>query len=549
MLFIKNIYTICIFAIFLSVVDISMVHALSPTDIIVVYNQNMPDSKEVAEYYAEKRNIPVSNLVGVDVTKSESIHRVDYNKKLIDPLRNTVKTLQLSGHEPAILLVYGIPLRITDNSKPKLDRRYEEFTYNKVVEYRGLVLKQGRQLASLIERMPIDKVIQGKQNIESLQTKELIKSIKGTILNASEYLSNIAPVAAEIETYSKVVSLLFRMEGMAPLVNDVKNQIASMDSEEKFLFLSKNNLLKFNSILSRQLTEIRFRGFTREKALEVSTIIRMVNGVIGELLFWDSQHNNRKVENTSASVDSELTLLLIDDFQLSNWLINPFLKKYSKVPGIEFIRRKTIMVCRLDAPSTDMAKRMVDDAVEIEESGLGGKVYIDARGMDDTKQNSYSRYDKHLRNLHSIIKSKSSLPVVLDNEPGLFPKKSCADAALYAGWYSLAKYVDAFEWKKGAVAFHIASSEASTLRQEGSQVWCKRMIEEGVAATLGPVSEPYLGSFPLPDVFFPLLMTGKLTLLETYFKSIPFISWRIILIGDPLYTPFKKNPAIDLDDL
>ena len=46
-----------------------------------------------------------------------------------------------------------------------------------------------------------------------------------------------------------------------------------------------------------------------------------------------------------------------------------------------------------------------------------------------------------------------------------------------------------------------------------------------------------------------MLMSGKLTLLETYFRSTPHISWRLIVIGDPLYTPFKNNPAIDLDSL
>jgi hypothetical protein len=75
-------------------------------------------------------------------------------------------------------------------------------------------------------------------------------------------------------------------------------------------------------------------------------------------------------------------------------------------------------------------------------------------------------------------------------------------------------------------------------------VWCKRMLEEGVAATLGPVTEPYLFSFPLPDLFFPLLMTGKATLLEVYFLTVPQVSWMQILIGDPLYQPFKNNPAI-----
>jgi uncharacterized protein (TIGR03790 family) len=133
--------------------------------------------------------------------------------------------------------------------------------------------------------------------------------------------------------------------------------------------------------------------------------------------------------------------------------------------------------------------------------------------------------------------------VVLDLRPGLFLRGSCPQAALYCGWYSLRKYVPSCTWQRGAVAYHVASGEATTLRKPGSQVWCKRMLEEGVAATLGPVAEPYLTAFPLPDDFFPLLMTGKLSLLEVYFRTIPHLSWQMVLIGDPLYKPFQHNPA------
>ena len=73
------------------------------------------------------------------------------------------------------------------------------------------------------------------------------------------------------------------------------------------------------------------------------------------------------------------------------------------------------------------------------------------------------------------------------------------------------------------------------------------MLEKGVAATLGPVKEPYLQSFPLPDLFFPLLMTGQYPLIEVYYRTTPYLSWRQVLIGDPLYTPFKHRPAIDPD--
>jgi uncharacterized protein (TIGR03790 family) len=187
----------------------------------------------------------------------------------------------------------------------------------------------------------------------------------------------------------------------------------------------------------------------------------------------------------------------------------------------------------------------VDDALEVEKTGLSGVFYLDARGLKgQAAPGSFVWFDQHLLHLAGLLKKYSEMKVVLDTQPAVFPPGSCPDAALYCGWYSLATYVPAFKWNQGAVGYHVASAEATTLKKPGAQVWCKRMLEEGVAATLGPVAEPYLVSFPLPDQFFPLLMTGRLTLLETYFLTVPQVSWMQILIGDPLYQPFKNHPAI-----
>ena len=45
------------------------------------------------------------------------------------------------------------------------------------------------------------------------------------------------------------------------------------------------------------------------------------------------------------------------------------------------------------------------------------------------------------------------------------------------------------------------------------------LLIDGVVGTLGPVAEPYLQSFPTADEFFPLLLTGKLTLAEVYWRT------------------------------
>ena len=66
------------------------------------------------------------------------------------------------------------------------------------------------------------------------------------------------------------------------------------------------------------------------------------------------------------------------------------------------------------------------------------------------------------------------------------------------------------------------------------------MLEKGAAATIGPVGEPYVDAFPPPELFFSFLTAGR-NLVESYFFSLPHLSWKMVLIGDPLYRPFARQ--------
>lgn len=115
--------------------------------------------------------------------------------------------------------------------------------------------------------------------------------------------------------------------------------------------------------------------------------------------------------------------------------------------------------------------------------------------------------------------------------------------------HSLRKYVDAFDFVPGAIACHIASFEAASLKSPGETGWCKNLLDDGAAATLGPVAEPYLQAFPLATDFFGLLLTGRFTLVECYAASIPFNSWMLMLLGDPLYQPFAAHPYLTVEQV
>jgi uncharacterized protein (TIGR03790 family) len=280
-----------------------------------------------------------------------------------------------------------------------------------------------------------------------------------------------------------------------------------------------------------------------ERDAMVLAILERIGGLLGSIEWLDQQLNVVVQNETGASFDSELALVMWpDDYQLLRWQPNYLRPHYenSQLPNVY----RTLMVARLDAPTLLLAKALVDTAIKVEAEGLRGKVYLDGRGiakLEDANQlpGSYGDFDRALLITAKGIEEQTELDVTLDTSPQLFQPGACPDAALYCGWYSLAKYVDAFDWKPGAVAYHLASSEAHTLRDPASHAWCKKLIEDGVCATIGPVYEPYLGSFPRPNEFFGLLLRGELSLVECYARTSPYNSWMMTLIGDPLYRPFK----------
>ncbi len=252
--------------------------------------------------------------------------------------------------------------------------------------------------------------------------------------------------------------------------------------------------------------------------------------------------NAKGVNDERASVDSEIALVLIKDYPLPGWQDNPYYIGFkNKKKSIE--KKDVLMVSRIDGPSDKIAKRIIDDSLIAEAKGLHGTVYFDAKWpvTNSIKTSEYAFYDKSIHHAAQRIKKSGLFTVVINDRIELFKQDECPDAAIYCGWYSLAKYIDSFSWQTGAIGYHIASSECYTLKAEKSRVWCKMMLENGIAATLGPVSEPYLRAFPLPEIFFGFLFDGHLTLAECYLVSIPFFSWKMVLIGDPLYRPFKAN--------
>jgi len=138
--------------------------------------------------------------------------------------------------------------------------------------------------------------------------------------------------------------------------------------------------------------------------------------------------------------------------------------------------------------------------------------------------------------------------VVFDDLPTIFPDAfPVSDCALYYGWYAgnIAGPFNqpGFKFVPGAVAAHIHSYSAATLRDENSG-WAGPLVSRGAAATVGNVYEPYLELTAHLDVLNDRLLHG-FTFAESVFMSSRVLSWMGVALGDPLYRPYLTWTQID----
>jgi uncharacterized protein (TIGR03790 family) len=233
-----------------------------------------------------------------------------------------------------------------------------------------------------------------------------------------------------------------------------------------------------------------------------------------------------------ASVDSELAMFGVEGVPTEGGLENKFHQSKRPISGADF--PFLILTARIDAPTYATCERMIKDAVETEKTGLWGMAYVDIA-------NKFPQGDQWLE---TVVKehAKTGIPTVVDRFNDTFPKNyPMTAAALYFGWYdwnvSGTFLNPRFKFRQGAVAMHLHSFSAEQLANPAKN-WSGPLLERGAAVTIGNVYEPYLHLTHDFGILQQNLLAGDCW-VEACWKAMPVTSWQGVVLGDPLYRPFK----------
>ena len=250
-----------------------------------------------------------------------------------------------------------------------------------------------------------------------------------------------------------------------------------------------------------------------------------------------------ELRRDDASVDSELAWLPL--LEANPRLTGPMVNWTYGVTNTALLNPTNgiLLVARLDGPSADIARGLVDKALQAERDGLWGRGYFDARGLART--NTLYLGDEWILTAAEIWRGLG-FDAFVDDRPDTFPSDfPMSQIAIYCGWYAsdvcgpLAQ--PEVEFMPGAFAYHLHSYSAANLRST-NQNWCGPLLAKGATCTMGCVDEPGLGFTPNVLAFLWRWSLDHFTYGEAAWAAQPAVSWQTTVIGDPLYCPFGKEP-------
>ncbi len=244
----------------------------------------------------------------------------------------------------------------------------------------------------------------------------------------------------------------------------------------------------------------------------------------------------------AASVDSELAALYQDlkgrPHQITGPLANPYFGKDVPFRHPQF---PIYLVARLTGYNFSDTRAMIDRAFQARNRGV---FVLDLKDHDLSDGNSWLKTASNFLPAGRVVLDESTTVI-----------RGTRDVLGYASWGSNDPQRKdrnlGFTFLPGALVTEYVSTDGRTFREPPASWtlgdWKGRathfagspqslsadFIRQGATGVSGHVYEPFLGFTPRPQILFPNYLAG-LTLVESYYASMPAVSWMTVVVGDPL---------------
>ena len=202
---------------------------------------------------------------------------------------------------------------------------------------------------------------------------------------------------------------------------------------------------------------------------------------------------------------------------------------------------KPLLVTMLHGRSYKDAGLLIKSAIDAEKQGGAKGRFLLMKGRDSAR----GVLDREYPTVSRALKAKGFTDV--QEVPFKTDLTGLKLAAFFTGTATLGKTIEGNTFLPGSLVDNLTSFGAhpNNFKPTGqSQVSIARWVTKGVAGVHGTTDEPLNNCFPSRQLLLDYV-DGS-TLAEAFFRRMPYVYWRNLVLGDPMAAPYALRPKVTI---
>ena len=526
--------TICVLAISAAAWGEDAQWRPSGEHVLVVYNANSPDDAAAAEYYATRRGVPKTNLLGLKLDgKLRQWNYKQFFEQILTPTAERLAGAR-GGDISYLVTCPGLPMTIDTGHRPpaKEDKRNWFVRTSRRATDQFLICIEANKAAGVGTGTSIDrktgKATQipaagpGRAGILGGHMRELVLPLYGQYAH-SETARHVRQLRKDDPD-----RMGFRLVSRLGLgLDSARDSVDRALYAERFLRLPEE---KDSAPLRPEIWLDMKYQFARDHVSAMKVVVPMVRGAKGSpfsaksglLMPWPVVIDNVPTEIGAGNpAHKPQVTATISSVQEDGITLTPPRKTARTQPdapaAFYFVKGWKLTTYTSKPKSTTTQPAAPAPAPETP------RPVATITGVD--MENN--------RLILSSTKGFAGGDKVRSEWPGTFPADNCV---FFYGFYGLGQFEDCRKFPPGAMGVHV---DSSCLR------WARGAIDRGITTTWGVVTEPLSAGIPYGHLLLAGLTQGYDWGESTYAATRLSQRWAGVCLGDPLYAPFRSLERVD----
>src|SRR5258706_4894383 len=105
-------WVFCLLAFALCLVPVHFAAALEADELLLIVNKNVPQGRKLAQFYAQKRNVPDHRILELDLPMNEEMPAAAYDRDVVPVVRSFLRENGLERKVTCLVTFYGVPVRV-----------------------------------------------------------------------------------------------------------------------------------------------------------------------------------------------------------------------------------------------------------------------------------------------------------------------------------------------------------------------------------------------------------------------------------------------------